>query len=252
MTPAQLVPLGHAILLVLPPAGPALGTPDDALRLIGESGDADTVVVPVARLHPDFLQLRTRMAGEFTQKFVNYRRRLVILGDLSRALATSDALRDFVRESNRGTALWFVPDWPELERRLGDPALAAIITGLIRELHDDRALAERTGALPVHADMGGLLLIAPDGAVLHHDPDTGRTESVHDSWRLLARTSAADRFPALASLRPRRPPFAVDCHACRGAGRLDLAPDLPCGACFGTGWLEDAGDRPSPASPPEP
>ncbi|MDC0721257.1 DUF4180 domain-containing protein [Nannocystis bainbridge] len=120
MTAPQLRQIGAASALVLPDAGPALGTLDDAIQLIGDAGgsDADTVVIPVARLHPDFLVLRTRMAGEFTQKFVQYRCRLVILGDLSLALIDSPALRDYVREANRGDDVWFFADWPELERRL--------------------------------------------------------------------------------------------------------------------------------------
>lgn len=76
------------------------------------------VVVPVARLHPDFLRLRTRIAGEFAQKFATYRRRLVIVGPLGAALEESEALRDYVRESNRGEVVWFVADQAELERRL--------------------------------------------------------------------------------------------------------------------------------------
>ncbi|WAS95584.1 DUF4180 domain-containing protein [Nannocystis punicea] len=120
MTVPQLRQIGAAKVLVLPDSGPDIGTVDDAIQLIGDtaSSGADTVVVPVARLHPDFLVLRTRMAGEFTQKFVTYGRRLVLLGDLSLALIDSDALRDYVREANRGDSVWFFADWPELERRL--------------------------------------------------------------------------------------------------------------------------------------
>jgi hypothetical protein len=124
VTVPQLRQIGATKVLVLSDSGPSIGTVDDAIQLIGDTAGhgADTVVVPVARLHPDFLVLRTRMAGEFTQKFVTYGRRLVLLGDLSLALINSDALRDYVREANRGDSVWFFADWPELERRLaGDP-----------------------------------------------------------------------------------------------------------------------------------
>ena len=53
------------------------------------------------------------------QKFVNYGIRLVILGDVARHVAESDALRDFIRETNRGTQVWFLSDRAELEARLG-------------------------------------------------------------------------------------------------------------------------------------
>lgn len=118
----QLVRHADATMLVLDDTGPLLGAAtDDPAQLIGDAfgAGADTVVVPVARLHSDFLRLRTRIAGEFAQKFVNYRLRLVILGDLGPHLETSEALRDYVRESNRGDSVWFLPDLPALEQRLG-------------------------------------------------------------------------------------------------------------------------------------
>jgi hypothetical protein len=100
-------------------AGPAL---DERLAtdIIGESLGAGVglVVIPTARLSPAFLDLRTRLAGELLQKFVNYQRQVAILGDVSAATARSEALRDFVRESNRGRAVWFVADLAELEARL--------------------------------------------------------------------------------------------------------------------------------------
>jgi Domain of unknown function (DUF4180) len=45
------------------------------------------------------------LAGEFAQKFVNYRLRLAIVGDISQHLAGSEALCDFVAETNRGNQL---------------------------------------------------------------------------------------------------------------------------------------------------
>lgn len=79
---------------------------------------AELVVVPTARLSADFLRLSTGLAGEVLQKFVNYRLTPVILGDISVAVAASDPLRDFVRESNRGRSVLFVPDRDALEERL--------------------------------------------------------------------------------------------------------------------------------------
>ncbi|MFI2373842.1 DUF4180 domain-containing protein [Streptomyces sp. NPDC018964] len=42
----------------------------------------------------------------------------MIVGGIASRVADSDALRDFVREANRGTRMWFVADRAELERRL--------------------------------------------------------------------------------------------------------------------------------------
>ena len=43
---------------------------------------------------------------------------MAIVGDISRFMATSDALRDFVRESNRGTQVWFLPDVEDFHKQL--------------------------------------------------------------------------------------------------------------------------------------
>jgi len=75
-------------------------------------------VIPLSRLSPDFLKLSTRLAGEVIQKFVNYRVRLVILGDVSERAGQSGALRDFIYESNNGRSVWFLPDEGVLRRKL--------------------------------------------------------------------------------------------------------------------------------------
>ncbi|GAA2090846.1 hypothetical protein GCM10009840_32450 [Pseudolysinimonas kribbensis] len=101
--------------------GPLLRTADDAMDLIATTfvpGGAETIVVPVARLDPDFFRLSSGVAGEVAQKFANYRRRLVILGDVSVYVARSDAFRDWVREVNRGRDLLFVADDAELRERV--------------------------------------------------------------------------------------------------------------------------------------
>ena len=100
--------------------GPPIAAERDAADILGEtfSAEARLVVIPVARLSPAFLDLKTRLAGEVLQKFVNYQRQVVILGDVAEAVAGSDALRDFVGESNRGRSVWFVPDLAALEAKL--------------------------------------------------------------------------------------------------------------------------------------
>jgi hypothetical protein len=107
-------------VLACPADGPAIRAEADALDLIGDAvaERADWVAVPVERFGEEFFRLRTRVAGEFVQKFVNYRLRLAIVGDLSQPIAASTALRDFVAESNRGRQLWFVADLAELDERL--------------------------------------------------------------------------------------------------------------------------------------
>jgi hypothetical protein len=107
--------------LVCAPDGPKLRTGGDAVEVIGEAlyQRADLVVVPVERLDPGFFTLATGIAGDIVQKFVNYRVRLAVRGDLSEHLAGSSSLRAFVLESNRGGQVWFVANDAELDARLG-------------------------------------------------------------------------------------------------------------------------------------
>jgi predicted deacetylase len=108
-------------VLVVPSDGPRLESDSDAVDLIAKALEhgAEVVLLPAEQLTDDFFNLRTRRAGEFVQKFVNYRLRLAILGDISRHLVESSALRDFVAETNRGGQLWFVATTQELDQRLG-------------------------------------------------------------------------------------------------------------------------------------
>jgi len=110
---------GHRAL-VLSPTGPLLRSEDDARDLIQETFGTDIrlAVVPVERLDPEFFELRTGVAGAFVQKLVQYRLRLVVVGDISAQTAASDALRDWVREVNRGRDILFVDDLGALEARL--------------------------------------------------------------------------------------------------------------------------------------
>ncbi|AQT70986.1 MULTISPECIES: DUF4180 domain-containing protein [Streptomyces] len=79
---------------------------------------ADWAVIPVERFDEAFFRLSTRVAGEIIQKFVQYRVGVVVLGDISRHTEAGTALRDFVRECNRGRQTWFVADADELRDRL--------------------------------------------------------------------------------------------------------------------------------------
>jgi hypothetical protein len=118
--PARFYELHGVRILECAGDEPALRTDRDAVDLIGKAFEhrAKLIVIPVECLDDDFFRLRTRIAGELIQKFVQYRRRLAIVGDISRHLAESSALRAFVNESNRGKHIWFVASLEELDRRL--------------------------------------------------------------------------------------------------------------------------------------
>ncbi|MFD4577686.1 DUF4180 domain-containing protein [Streptomyces sp. NPDC058417] len=107
-------------VLTCPSDGPALDGESAALDLIGDAfgRDAQLVTVPAERVGAEFFRLRSGVAGAVVQKFANYRLRLAVLGDISAHLEASSALRDFVRESNRGHQLWFLTDERDLDDRL--------------------------------------------------------------------------------------------------------------------------------------
>lgn len=107
-------------VLHLEAEGEPISTPDDASDLVGSawSHNANVIALPAGRLDPEFFQLRSGLAGEITQKLVNYRLRLAVIGDITERVEASDALRDFVWESNRGEHVWFLGDEAELAERL--------------------------------------------------------------------------------------------------------------------------------------
>ncbi|TDC59673.1 DUF4180 domain-containing protein [Micromonospora sp. KC207] len=117
--PDDVRELAGVPVLVCDPDGPLVATEQDALDLIGAAFLSATVVaVPASRLSEEFFSLGTRFAGEVMQKFVNYRLRLAVIGDVSGHLAASPALRALVHESNRADHVWFLPDLDALDARL--------------------------------------------------------------------------------------------------------------------------------------
>lgn len=101
---------------------PELACADDVLDSVIPAvygTGTEWVALPVSRLAPEFFDLSTRVAGEMLQKLVNYRLKVAIVGDVSAHVAASSALTDFVRESNRGRQVCFVPDLAALAERLG-------------------------------------------------------------------------------------------------------------------------------------
>ncbi|MFJ4784146.1 DUF4180 domain-containing protein [Streptomyces sp. NPDC088794] len=120
MTTNTLVTLHGVRVLRIAAEGPPLDGEQAALDLIGDAmgQEAELVAVPVERVADEFFRLRSGVAGAVMQKFVNYRQRLVIVGDVSRHVSESTALRDFVHETNQGGQVWFLADEDALDARL--------------------------------------------------------------------------------------------------------------------------------------
>lgn len=107
-------------VLHLEAEGEPISTSDDASDLVGTawSHNANLIAVPVERLDSEFFRLRSGIAGEITQKLVNYRLRLAVVGDITEHIKASGALRDYVWESNGGDQVWFVDDEAALSEKL--------------------------------------------------------------------------------------------------------------------------------------
>ena len=65
----------------------------------------------------EFFDLKTKLAGDILQKFVNYHVKMAIVGDFS--LYTSKSLRDFIYESNKGKTIFFLQDEKQAIEKLG-------------------------------------------------------------------------------------------------------------------------------------
>lgn len=106
----------HMSAFVLPTDGPIIASESDALDYIGNASysGADLLVIPVARLAPDFFKLSTGLAGAILQKCTNYHLKVAIVGDITAYTAKSGPLRDFVYESNKHGAVRFVASEADL------------------------------------------------------------------------------------------------------------------------------------------
>jgi hypothetical protein len=102
-----------------------------------------------------------------------------------------------------------------------------------------------SGALPVYVDMGGALLLRPDGEILCL-PDGASIEALavepDPGWRLTAVAVGAEIYPELKPLLPARPLLTEDCKWCHGRGRIRISESDHrrgpiCGKCYGLGWL---------------
>jgi len=78
----------------------------DLMMTVHYETGSDRIILPKSAVCEDFFDLKTRLAGEVLQKFVNYQRKLAIVGDASSY--SSRSLRDFIYESNQGKSIFFV------------------------------------------------------------------------------------------------------------------------------------------------
>lgn len=104
----------------------------------------------------------------------------------------------------------------------------------------NREVAKETGALPVYCSLGGCLLLCTDGVIRRYDAESGTVAlETERKWILIGYVKAAQTFPELAGLMPKRPTTARMCSACNGIGRI--LGRLDCGVCSSLGWVDADG-----------
>lgn len=79
----------------------------DLIATVHYQADSDRIILNKSLLNEGFFDLKTRLAGEILQKFINYRVKVAIVGDFS--VYTSKSLKDFIYESNNGNDIFFLP-----------------------------------------------------------------------------------------------------------------------------------------------
>lgn len=78
----------------------------DLIMTISSNTGSNRIALNKEAISEDFFNLRTRLAGEILQKFMNYQMKFAIIGDFSSY--TSKALKDFIYECNKGNSIFFV------------------------------------------------------------------------------------------------------------------------------------------------
>ncbi|MGG1657991.1 DUF4180 domain-containing protein [Brevibacillus sp. NRS-1366] len=79
----------------------------DLMATVQYETGCDRIIINKSLLNESFFDLKTRLAGEILQKFINYRVKVAIVGDFS--VYSSKSLKDFIYESNNGNAIFFLP-----------------------------------------------------------------------------------------------------------------------------------------------
>ncbi|TYA14471.1 DUF4180 domain-containing protein [Paenibacillus faecis] len=74
------------------------------------------IVLHKTAITETFFDLKTKLAGEILQKFINYQTKIAIVGDFS--AYSSKSLRDFIYECNQGKDIFFLASEHEAVEKL--------------------------------------------------------------------------------------------------------------------------------------
>ena len=106
----ELLELDKATLATVKAVNTPISSVQDAVDILGNASymGAVGVIMREEHFHPNFFDLKTRIAGEVLQKYANYHMKLAIIGNFEKY--ESKALQSFIIECNRGNHIFFVSD----------------------------------------------------------------------------------------------------------------------------------------------
>ena len=88
----------------------------DFIATVSYETGSDRIILNKSAICEEFFNLKTRLAGEVLQKFINYHMKIAIVGDFS--VYSSKSLKDFIYESNKGKDIFFLSNIEEAIDRL--------------------------------------------------------------------------------------------------------------------------------------
>ncbi|MBE5106683.1 DUF4180 domain-containing protein [Bacillus thuringiensis] len=78
----------------------------DLMATVQYEVDAKHIIIDKSLMSENFFDLKTRLAGDILQKFINYKVKIAIIGDFS--MYTSKSLKDFIYECNKGKDIFYL------------------------------------------------------------------------------------------------------------------------------------------------
>lgn len=88
----------------------------DLIASVSYETGCDRMILSKSAICEEFFDLKTKLAGEVLQKFINYQMKIAIVGDFS--VYTSKSLKDFIYESNKGKCIFFMDDQEQALEKL--------------------------------------------------------------------------------------------------------------------------------------
>ncbi|TBX57852.1 DUF4180 domain-containing protein [Bacillus mycoides] len=78
----------------------------DLMATVQYEADSKRIAINKSLISESFFDLKTRLAGDILQKFINYSVKIAIIGDFS--MYISKSLKDFIYECNKGKDIFFL------------------------------------------------------------------------------------------------------------------------------------------------